>query len=514
MAEKWKSLFHHGVFFPKEYEYRGAAFFVNGERISTSRDMEEVLFFWVGKIGTPYEKDKVFRKNYWNDAKMYLPEQYRKFKLEDWDFSQLIAWRNEHANDKPDVAKNKIQAEEVKNTYGFAELDGVRVPLGNFTVEPAGLFMARGNHPLRGKIKKRIQPEDVTINHSRENPPLPPKSHNWKAVIENKNGLYIASWVQPVTGDTKYVFFGSDSIVKQNSDKIKFDKAAKLASKLESIRTTIREQLSSNVIYTRKMATVTNLIVDMAIRVGDEKDEDEAETFGASTLQCRHISINVNTVTFDFLGKDSIRYYRQIEMIPEMVSNLFWLIKEKKPDQPIFDGIDSKQVNEYLGSICEGVTAKQFRTAYGCKLLAENLQKIDPELSVREKILGFMDANLEVAHKLNHHKAITPAQKDQIKNMKEKLKQLKQDLKSADKKHKPKIKEKITALEDKIDLSEKTIGVALGTSKTNYSDPRITYSYCISMGIDPSKFFTPTLQKKFIWAQDVESSFYKKYPNI
>lgn len=36
--------------------------------------------------------------------------------------------------------------------------------LGNFRVEPPGLFRGRGDHPRMGKLKARIYPRDITIN--------------------------------------------------------------------------------------------------------------------------------------------------------------------------------------------------------------------------------------------------------------------------------------------------------------------------------------------------------------
>ena len=38
------------------------------------------------------------------------------------------------------------------------------VQLGNFRVEPPGLFRGRGDHPRMGKLKARIYPQDITIN--------------------------------------------------------------------------------------------------------------------------------------------------------------------------------------------------------------------------------------------------------------------------------------------------------------------------------------------------------------
>ena len=36
--------------------------------------------------------------------------------------------------------------------------------VGNFRVEPPGLFRGRGEHPKMGKVKTRIFPRDIVIN--------------------------------------------------------------------------------------------------------------------------------------------------------------------------------------------------------------------------------------------------------------------------------------------------------------------------------------------------------------
>ena len=86
------------------------------------------------------------------------------------------------------------------------------------------------------------------------------------------------------------------------------------------------------------------------------------------------------------------------------------------------------------------------------------------------------------------------------------MKQVKLTEKNA--KKKASLKERASALEEKIELKDKTQGIALGTSKTNYSDPRITFSFCKEMEIDPSKFFTSALLKKLICLLEAFRWFY------
>jgi DNA topoisomerase I len=49
--------------------------------------------------------------------------------------------------------------------------------------------------------------------------------------------------------------------------------------------------------------------------------------------------------------------------------------------------------------------------------------------------------------------------------------------------------------------------VALGTSKINYMDPRITIAWCKRNEVPIEKVFNKSLLNKFHWCMDVESSF-------
>lgn len=54
--------------------------------------------------------------------------------------------------------------EKIREEYGYCLLDNHKERIGNFKIEPPGLFRGRGEHPKQGMLKKRIQPEDVIIN--------------------------------------------------------------------------------------------------------------------------------------------------------------------------------------------------------------------------------------------------------------------------------------------------------------------------------------------------------------
>ena len=51
----------------------------------------------------------------------------------------------------------------------------------------------------------------------------------------------------------------------------------------------------------------------LALRVGNEKGEDEADTVGCCSLRVEHIALKGDDeVEFDFLGKDSVRYFNTV----------------------------------------------------------------------------------------------------------------------------------------------------------------------------------------------------------
>ncbi|XP_042445782.1 DNA topoisomerase 1 beta-like [Zingiber officinale] len=100
--------------------------------------------------------------------------------------------------------------------------------VGNFRVEPPGLFRGRGEHPKMGKLKNRIKPRDITINIGKD-APIPECSipgERWKEVKHDNNVTWLAFWNDPINPkEFKYVFLAASSSLKGQSDKEKYEKA-------------------------------------------------------------------------------------------------------------------------------------------------------------------------------------------------------------------------------------------------------------------------------------------------
>lgn len=71
------------------------------------------------------------------------------------------------------------------------------------------------------------------------------------------------------------------------------------------------------------LGVCTYLIDKLALRVGNEKGEDEADTVGCCSLRVEHIKFEKkNTITFDFLGKDSMQYLNTVVVEPLVYKQL------------------------------------------------------------------------------------------------------------------------------------------------------------------------------------------------
>ena len=56
------------------------------------------------------------------------------------------------ARSKEEKKAEKERNEQIQKEYGFCEIDGHTEKIGNFRIEPPGLFRGRGEHPKQGRM--------------------------------------------------------------------------------------------------------------------------------------------------------------------------------------------------------------------------------------------------------------------------------------------------------------------------------------------------------------------------
>ncbi len=410
---KIEQLIHNGVLL-SEIPYLGLSIVINGEAHKLTEKQEQMAIAWVRKLSTVYVEDKIFRKNYFKD----FGEELGDASLTDAniDFSEVMAYvaKQKEIRDaktkeqkKQEREERKAAREQLKEKYGTATLDGAQVEISNYTAEPSSIFMGRGEHPMRGKWKEGPSKANIVLNLS---PEAPRPEGEWMKIIWEPECLWIAKWTDKLSGKTKYVWLSDTTPIKQDREIEKYDKANLVGDNLETIRKEILSAISGSDKRKRKIATACYIIDHLNIRVGDEKDEDEADTIGATTLRPEHVKINGLTIVFKFLGKDSVQWLKEGEFPEIFVNSLQELIDEakesgeKKPQ--IFSHIGSSQVNAFFDEVVNGLTAKVFRTYHATTVVQNFLEKsdvdpADPDFAKKEVAVM---ANREAAEVCTHKK--------------------------------------------------------------------------------------------------------------
>jgi len=447
---KWKNLRHNGVAFPPKYEQNPTLQPIRiKNRWIKELDplLEEMLMAWAKKIGTPYEIDPKFRENFLLSLRKAAQqegwtEKFEDVTLDDIDFSQLreIADKEKLANKSEEERKQisairKKEREKLKEDFGKAEVlypdktEPESVEIGAYMVEPPGIFMGRGEHPLRGTWKRRVTSKDVELNLDEDAPrPKPMDGGEWKGFVHDHDGLWIARWKDELSDKLKYVWLAETSDLRQNKDKEKYFNAEELEIHIEKVLEKIgngmrkRHNEKERDEKERKTATVAYLIYRTAMRVGDEKDEDEADTVGASTLRKGHVSILENRIDFDFLGKDSVPWKKPLYLDQNpgvekdrdelFRKNLEEFMRGKESEEQIFPDITSARVNDFLKRTNPvkglSVTAKMFRTFHATKAVSDylfNESKIEASDPPHTKFYAAKEANLRAAIMCNHKRA-------------------------------------------------------------------------------------------------------------
>lgn len=111
-----------------------------------------------GEIHAMHKAKVEARKSMSKEEKLVCNIQFIKVKnviMDSFRFIMFISQALKETNQK------------ILDEFGYCLLDHHRERIGNFKIEPPGLFRGRGEHPKQGMLKKRIQPEDVIINCSK-----------------------------------------------------------------------------------------------------------------------------------------------------------------------------------------------------------------------------------------------------------------------------------------------------------------------------------------------------------
>merc|ERR1712113_650060 len=193
-------------------------------------------------------------------------------------------------------------------------------------------------------------------------------------------------------------------------------------------------------------------------------------------------------------------------------------------------------LNDFFKEFMEDLSAKVFRTYNASFTLQQELSKFDmtkiKQYTQDDLVKFYNDANRQVAILCNHQKAESKTHGASMEKMQLQKDEILKNIKNL-KKHqaaldKGSIKEAVAGMpkdvlgckkkiaEQKMRLDkhvhnmtvkEDNKTVSLGTSKTNYMDPRITVSWCKMTDLAIEKVFPRQIMSKFPWAMRFKSTW-------
>lgn len=420
-------LIHEGVNFPPTYMPTGYVFY-NNKKIYLHPIHEEYLVYWY-KLKEHYRYDPLLVKNFVHSLNALKPT-FKKCLLFDNEVHKQMTKYSSNFKE----CSNKVSNKVVYNDNIYEICNYIEVP---------GIFVGKGNHPLRGHIKTRIKPQDIIINVSKGTSVI--KSHPWKSIMCNKNANYIACWKDNIFGKYKYIYINS-----QGSQEKKFKHCYKLRHKIRKLKTIVLLDITSKIPKIKECALIVYLIMKYNIRIGHEKDEDYTnDSVGCCTLLVKNMIFKNNDIlTLSFVGKSNVKFLKSLKIDNTVYQELYNLCKLKKYHQNVFN-VNACQVNDYLNSLIPSLTAKVFRTYNASKICYNTLKS---KSSLEELKETFTKIALLCNHKKNGI-------------------------------------------------------VEVCTSKLNYIDPRIIYSFSKKHNIDISKVYSQNVIKIHNWACNTSENF-------
>ncbi|TFJ98701.1 phospholipase D3 [Platysternon megacephalum] len=512
---KWTSLRHNGPAFPPPYERLPDTIklYYNGELVTLNSEAEEVASLYAKMLDHELTRDETFRKNFFTDWKDTMsPEVKEVFAaLDQCDFREMAAYY-----------KRKKTNEKVQQEFGYFFLDGHKQRIGNYNISPPGLFVGR-NSPNRGKLKKKILPEDVTINCSEKEIPEPPPGHRWGQVQHNPAVIWLASWKESSPGKLKYMMPHAGSKLMGEMDWKKYEVARSLKHHRDQIQEQSRKDWDSEDKSLRQRGVVLYLIDKFAFRVGNKtKDGMTANTSGCCSLRVKHVTLHedhqgeTKKVEFNFMAKSSIPYKKMVPVEEKVFRNL-QQFKEKgeRGEADLFDQVNPQVLHTYLKGLMKGLTTKVFRTHIACITMEQQLKNLTHH-HIKNKVSSFNEANRKVAELCNHQRTKTElhgselqdkieASRDELSLLKKKLERATQGSNTEELKNDVKRKEDELRKLDEKSRMEENKQLNLNSSKLYYIDPRIILAWCIKWRVPVEEIYTEAQRDKFAWAIDMNN---------
>ena len=211
---------------------------------------------------------------------------------------------------------------------------------------------------------------------------------------------------QDAAGRWQYLYHENHT---RTQDAKKFRRLTKFGEALPKMRGAITRDLrQTGLSRERVLACVLRILSSCSMRPGSEVYASENGSFGIATLRSKHVTVNANTVHFDFPGKSGVRQQRELKD-RRVVKVIRTLLQER--GRRVFKCVNGngelvevtgRHINDYIKEVMgDSFSAKDFRTWAGtlicaCALARVGISEEETATTRKKKIVAAIKETAEV----------------------------------------------------------------------------------------------------------------------
>jgi DNA topoisomerase I len=204
---------------------------------------------------------------------------------------------------------------------------------------------------------------------------------------------------------------------RERKEREKFERVLRFSDALPLMRRTTSNHLRHKHLNREKvLAAMTRLMNAAYFRVGDERYARKNRTYGIATLRRKHLTIEGDTLIFEFTGEWSQQQHKvvtdpKLRAIVEECAELpgYEVFKYLDDEGEIRD-VKSRDLNAYVKEVMgEEFTPKDFRTWAGTLFAAVKLAKLGATEDPMQAQKNVLEAVDDVAHRLGNTRDIARA---------------------------------------------------------------------------------------------------------
>ena len=200
---------------------------------------------------------------------------------------------------------------------------------------------------------------------------------------------------------------------RERKEREKFERILRFADALPGMRKTTSDHLRRKALDREKvLACMTRLMNAVYFRVGDERYARTNKTYGIATLRRKHLSIEGDTMVFEYQGKWGQQQRKAVtdgklrEVVQECAALPSYEIFKYKEGGEVRD-VKSRDLNAYIKEVMgDEFTAKDFRTWAGTLVAAVRLAALGAETDEKKANKNVLQAIDDVAERLGNTRAI------------------------------------------------------------------------------------------------------------